>query len=263
MEVPIYQVDAFTDHVFGGNPAAICPLNEWLPDETLQSIAAENNLAETAFFIQQGAGSNEYALRWFTPVVEMPLCGHATLASAHVIFTHLQPQASELRFQSKSGQLLVTREGSLLTLDFPARPAVKTTPPAALVDGLGTQPLEVWKAPYMMAVFPHEDDVRTLRPDMRVLGDLDPVICTAPGSGEIDFVSRFFAPSHGIDEDPVTGSAHCTLVPYWAARLKKSKMRARQISPRVGDLWVELRGDRVSMSGYGVEYLRGTITIPA
>jgi PhzF family phenazine biosynthesis protein len=259
MELPLYQVDAFTDHVFGGNPAAICPLDSWLPNETLQAIAAENNLAETAYFIPKGNG---YALRWFTPVVEMPLCGHATLASAHVIFTHLRPEATELRFESLSGELVVTREGKLLTLDFPARPASKVAPPAALIEGLGTQPLEVQKASYLLAAFANEEEVRSLQPDMRVLGGLDPVICTAPGSGEIDFVSRFFAPSHGIDEDPVTGSAHCTLVPYWSARLKKTSMRARQISKRVGDLWVELRGDRVRMSGYGVEYLRGTITIP-
>jgi PhzF family phenazine biosynthesis protein len=259
MELPLYQVDAFTDHVFGGNPAAICPLEAWLPDETLQSIAAENNLAETAYFIRQGTG---YALRWFTPTVEMPLCGHATLASAYVIFAHMQPDATELRFQTKSGELVVTREGGLLTLDFPARPAAKVAPPASLIEGLGAHPLEVWKAPYLMVVYANEDDVRSLQPDMRILGGLDPVICTAPGSDGVDFVSRFFAPSHGIDEDPVTGSAHCTLVPYWAARLKKNSMRARQISKRVGDLWVELRGDRVRMSGYGVEYLRGTITVP-
>ena len=259
MEIPIYQVDAFTDHVFGGNPAAVCPLDAWLPDETMQAIAAENNLAETAYFIPQGDG---YALRWFTPTVEAPLCGHATLASAHVIFTHFKPEARELRFQTFSGELVVTRDGGLLTLDFPARPGTKTAPPAALIEGLGAHPLEVWSAPYFMAVFAHEDDIRSLQPDMRLLGGLEPVICTAPGSGEIDFVSRFFAPSHGIDEDPVTGSAHCTLVPYWAARLKKTAMRARQISKRVGDLWVELRGDRVRMSGYGVEYLRGTITVP-
>jgi len=259
MDLPLYQVDAFTSHVFGGNPAAICPLESWLPAETMQAIAAENNLAETAFFVSEGEG---FALRWFTPEVEMPLCGHATLGSAHVIFAHLRPEAAEVRFQTKSGELVVTRDGELLTLDFPARPGTKTAPPAALIEGLGAHPLEVWKAPYLMTVFAHEDDVRTLQPDMRVLGGLDPVICTAPGSGEIDFVSRFFAPSHGIDEDPVTGSAHCTLVPYWAARLKKTKMRAKQISKRVGELWVEQRGERVLMSGYGVEYLRGTITIP-
>lgn len=259
MELPLYQVDAFTDHVFGGNPAAVCPLEAWLPDTTMQSIAAENNLAETAYFISQGEG---YALRWFTPSVEVPLCGHATLASAYVIFKHLKPEASELRFQTKSGELVVTRDGELLTLDFPARPGSKIPPPATLIEGLGTHPLEVWKAPYLMAIFASEDDVRHLQPDMRVLGGLDPVICTAPGSDGIDFVSRFFAPSHGIDEDPVTGSAHCTLVPYWSGRLKKNTMRARQISKRVGDLSVELRGERVRISGYGVEYLRGTITIP-
>ena len=259
MDLPLYQVDAFTDRLFGGNPAAICPLDNWLPDEIMQSIAAENNLAETAFFIPQGGG---YALRWFTPTVEMPLCGHATLASAHTIFKYMKPEAQELRFKTKSGELVVSRERELLTLDFPALPPAKIPTPGPLIEGLGTQPLEILKASYLLAVFAHEDDVRSLQPDMRILGGLDPVICTAPGSGEIDFVSRFFAPSHGIDEDPVTGSAHCTLVPYWSGRLKKSSLRARQISRRVGDLWVELRGERVRMSGYAVEYLRGTITIP-
>src|SRR5262249_27758692 len=159
-------VDAFTDHVFGGNPAAICPLDAWLPDETLQSIAAENNLAETAYFIRQGSG---YALRWFTPTVEMPLCGHATLASAYVIFAHMQPESTELRFQTLSGELVVTREGGLLTLDFPARPATKIAPPATLIEGLGAHPLEVWKAPYLMVVYANEGDVRSLQPDMRIL----------------------------------------------------------------------------------------------
>lgn len=259
MELPIYQVDAFTDHVFGGNPAAICPLTRWLPDATLQAIAAENNLAETAFFVPEGEG---YRLRWFTPTVEMPLCGHATLASAHVIFHHIDAAASLLRFQTLSGELTVARDGERLVLDFPAWPGVRIAPLAALHEALGAHPLEILKAPYYLAVFPHEDDVRSLQPDMRLLAGLDPVICTAPGSDGIDFVSRFFAPSHGIDEDPVTGSAHCTLVPYWAGRLKKTTFRARQISRRVGDLWLELKGERVLMAGQGVEYLRGTITVP-
>jgi PhzF family phenazine biosynthesis protein len=259
MELPIYQVDAFTDHVFGGNPAAICPLTHWLPDATLQAIAAENNLAETAFFVRQGEG---YHLRWFTPTVEMPLCGHATLASAHVILHHIDPGASLLRFHSLSGELTVARDADKLVLDFPARPGVKIAPLAALHEALGAHPLELYQAPYYLAVFAHADDVRSLQPDFRQLAALQPVICTAPGTDGIDFVSRFFAPSHGIDEDPVTGSAHCTLVPYWASRLKKTTLRAQQISRRVGDLWLELNGDRVLMAGYGVEYLRGTITVP-
>ncbi|MCC7235497.1 MAG: PhzF family phenazine biosynthesis protein [Bryobacterales bacterium] len=259
MELPLYQVDAFTSRVFGGNPAAVCPLRDWLPAETMQAIAAENNLAETAFFVKQEDG---YGLRWFTPVVEMPLCGHATLASAHVIFRHLEPEAAVLLFHTKSGVLAVEREGERLVLDFPALPAARTQPPPMLAEGLGAHALEVWKASYYMAVFASEDEVRGLQPDMRVLCGLDPVICTAPGSEGIDFVSRFFAPSYGIDEDPVTGSAHCTLTPYWAARLKKTALRARQVSRRGGDLWVETRGERVRMAGTGVEYLRGTITIP-
>ncbi|MBN8729442.1 MAG: PhzF family phenazine biosynthesis protein [Acidobacteria bacterium] len=259
MEIPIYQVDAFTDHVFGGNPAAICPLTRWLPDATLQAIAAENNLAETAFFVPE---AECYRLRWFTPTVEMPLCGHATLASAHVILHHLAPAASLLRFQTLSGELTVARDGDKLVLDFPARPGVRIAPLAALHEALGAHPLEILQAPYYLAVFAHEDDVRTLQPDFRLLAALAPVICTAPGSDGIDFVSRFFAPSHGVDEDPVTGSAHCTLVPYWAGRLKKTTFRARQISRRVGELWLELKGDRVLMAGQGVEYLRGTITVP-
>lgn len=259
MELSLYQVDAFTGRVFGGNPAAVCPLREWLPPGTMQAIAAENNLAETAFIVKQEDG---YGLRWFTPVVEMPLCGHATLGAAYVIFRHLEPDARSLRFHTLSGVLTVEREGERLVLDFPALPATRTQPPPTLAEGLGAHALEVWKASYYMAVFASEEEVRGLKPDMRVLGGLDPVICTAPGEAGIDFVSRFFAPAFGIDEDPVTGSAHCTLAPYWAARLKKASLRARQVSPRGGDLWVEPRDGRVRMAGTGVEYLRGTITIP-
>jgi PhzF family phenazine biosynthesis protein len=257
MEIPIYQVDAFTDRVFGGNPAAVCPLTDWLPEATMQAIAAENNLAETAFFVEEGG---RYRLRWFTPTVEVPLCGHATLAAAYVIFRHLAPERAEVRFDSASGELKVTREGERLTLDFPAQPASPAPAPERLSEALGAHPLDVRKARYWMAVFAREEDVAGLRPDMRILGGMEPVICTAPG-GEVDFVSRFFAPSSGIDEDPVTGSAHCTLVPYWARRLGRNSMQARQISARGGKLWVELAGERVRMSGFAAPYLKGVISV--
>jgi len=257
MEIPLYQVDAFTDRVFSGNPAAICPLSSWLPDSTLQSIAAENNLAETAFFVEHDGG---YQLRWFTPTVEVPLCGHATLGSAYVIFRYFKTDAASLTFDSLSGPLIVTRDGELLTLDFPLQPDAPAAAPPRLSEALGAHPLDVRKARYWLAVFSSEADIAGLRPDMGLLREVDPVICTAPGL-ETDFVSRFFAPSRGIDEDPVTGSAHCTLVPYWAQRLNKTRMHARQISSRGGDLWVELAGDRVKMSGHAAPYLKGTIEV--
>lgn len=263
MELPIYQVDAFTSRLFGGNPAAICPLEEWLPDATLQAIAAENNLAETAYFIQRASG--KYDLRWFTPALEIDLCGHATLAAAKVIFDHLETGIEAVAFETRSGELRVKRQGTLLELDFPARRPERMGDHARLAAALGVTPLEVWKSRDHLVVLESAGAVRGLKPDMRKLSeceDVFAVIVTGPGEGEIDFVSRFFAPKAGIDEDPVTGSAHCTLVPYWADRLGKTQLRARQVSARVGDLWCELRdGDRVAMAGDGVEYLRGVIRV--
>lgn len=259
MKIPLYQVDAFAQRPFEGNPAAICPLKEWLPDATMQAIAMENNLAETAYFV----GSNgNYGLRWFTPAVEVDLCGHATLASASVIFGDIEPDATELRFATKSGELVVRRLDGKLAMDFPSRPPGPCTPDASLVAGLGAKPAEILAARDYLCVFDSEDDVRNLRPDMTLLSKIDrfAVIATAKG-GNRDFVSRFFAPAKGVPEDPVTGSAHCTLTPYWAKRLGKSSLLARQISPRGGDVWCQLAGDRVILSGYVVRVIEGTIDI--
>lgn len=259
MKIPIYQVDAFTSRVFHGNPAAVCPLPAWLPDATLQGIALENNLSETAFLVGQGAAPE---IRWMTPTQEVDLCGHATLASAFVIFERLEPGLERVVFSSRSGPLPVARRGELLVLDFPARPPRRIEPPPGLAEALGRPPLEVWAARDLMAVYAGEDEVRGLRPDMERLAAVDAfaVIATAPGR-EADFVSRFFGPRVGVPEDPVTGSAHCTLVPYWAERLDRNALAAQQVSPRGGELTCELRGDRVSIGGRAVLYLEGTIEL--
>jgi PhzF family phenazine biosynthesis protein len=261
MRVPIYQVDAFTSRLFGGNPAAVCPLDRFLEDAVLQAIAAENNLAETAFIVPIEPGN--YHLRWFTPAVEVPLCGHATLAAAYVISHQLDTARGHVRFQTLSGELTVTRDGDLFTLDFPVRPATPSEPRPDLVAALGATPEALFTGAFEMAVFSTEGEIRALQPDMRALKAIPhfALIATAPGD-EVDFVSRFFAPGAGIDEDPVTGSAHCMLAPYWAERLGKSKLTARQISPRGGDLWCETKGDRVLIAGHGVMYLEGTIDVP-
>jgi PhzF family phenazine biosynthesis protein len=256
--IPMYQVDAFAGHVFSGNPAAICPLENWLPDTQMQAIAAENNLAETAFFIRNGAG---YKLRWFTPLVEVELCGHATLASAFVILNDLTPGEPSVSFDTKSGVLTVTREGDLYSLDFPSRPpeACDNVYPG-LVPALGGKPVTVLSARDYLVVYGSEDELRALRPDMSALMKVDrfAVIATAPGR-EADFVSRFFAPAKGVPEDPVTGSAHCTLIPYWSKRLGKQKLHAYQVSPRGGELWCEDRGARVTISGKAVRFFEGAI----
>jgi PhzF family phenazine biosynthesis protein len=262
MRLPMFQVDAFAAAPFEGNPAAICPLQSWLDDARMQAIAAENNLAETAFFVREGDG---YRLRWFTPTVEVDLCGHATLASASVVFDRLEPGATAVRFSTRSGLLTVTRDGDRLVLDFPALPAKRETAPADLRAGLGRPFAESWKASNWMAVFERAADVRALAPDMTALARLAPaaVIATAPAdpADGCDFVSRFFAPAHGIPEDPVTGSAHCTLTPYWAARLGRKQLHARQISKRGGHLWCEDRGARIAIAGRCVLYLEGTISV--
>ena len=263
MKLPIYQVDAFAESVFKGNPAALCPLERWLPDATMQSIAAENNLAETAFFVPRAGAEAEYDLRWFTPEIEMDLCGHATLASAFIVFTVLALAQRAVTFHTRSGPLTVKRDGERLKMDFPSRPPVPCEAPAGLTEALGGAPREVLKSRDLLAVFETEAEVRALKPAfdrIRALG-VHAVIVTAPGSGEVDFVSRFFAPSVGVPEDPVTGSAHCTLIPYWAKRLGKPTLHARQVSARGGDLWCEDLGERVTMAGRAVKYLEGTIEV--
>lgn len=259
MDIAIYQVDAFASAVFAGNPAAVCPLDEWLPDATLQAIAAENNLSETAFLVKRGA---DYDLRWFTPAHEVDLCGHATLGSAHVIATHLAPGADAMRFHTRSGLLTVTRKGDTFTLDFPALPAKRGPDDADVVAALGAAPVEIWQGMDLMAVFAREAEVRALAPDLARVARLKTrgVIATAPGEA-CDFVSRFFAPQSGIPEDPVTGSAHCLLTPYWAKRLGKARLDARQISRRGGELAVELKGERVLISGRVAPYLEGRIHV--
>ena len=260
MQIPLYQVDAFTSRVFGGNPAAVCPLERFLPDATMQSIGNENNLADTAFIVPNG--DRRFHLRWFTPQVEMDLCGHATLASALVVFTHLQPELQEVAFDSKSGELVVKRgEHGLLSMDFPSRPPEPGASDSRLRQALGGKAGPILVSRDYLVVYQSEEEVRALKPDMNALAGMDRmVIVTSPGR-EADFVSRFFAPGAGVPEDPVTGSAHCTLIPYWAERLGKNKLHALQVSRRGGELWCELKGDRVTMAGYAVEFMRGTIQI--
>jgi|SRR5271165_20093 len=259
MKIPIYQVDAFSNHTFAGNPAAVCPLNQWLPDQTLQAIAAENNLPETAFFVRSG---DHYELRWFTPAVEVDLCGHATLASGWVLFHELHEPGERITFQTKSGSLTVAKRGELLALNFPARPPAPVQAHPGLVEALGGKPEIVLAARDYLVVYPHASDVKTLQPDMVGLSKVDKfaVIVTAPGE-TCDFVSRFFAPAQGIPEDPVTGSAHCTLIPYWAKRLNKDVLHARQLSKRGGELYCQMLGDRVEIAGRSVLFLKGEISL--
>ena len=261
MGIPIFQVDAFTGRLFSGNPAAVCPLESWPDDGLMQAIAAENNLSETAFFVRETDG---YRLRWFTPLIEVDLCGHATLAAAFVILNHLEPGRDDVVFSTRSGELRVSAQGGLLRMDFPALPPVPCDGPADLLTGLGTAPLAVLRSPSKyLAVFATEEDVLDLRPDSEALERLDlmGVIVTAPGRSH-DFVSRMFAPKVGIPEDPVTGSAHSVLTPYWAARLGKTELSARQVSRRGGELLCSLRGDRVDISGHAVLFMRGEIALP-
>jgi len=264
MRLPIYQIDAFAGEVFRGNPAAVVPLEAWLPDATLQAIANENNLAETAFFVREGDG---WRLRWFTPLVEVDLCGHATLASAHLIFTRLRPGAESVRFQTRSGLLTVTREGDLLALDFPAlRPKRETDESVrkAVDSAMGSPALELWRARDLLALLPSAAAVRALKPNLDAVARLDSfaLIVTAPGDEPgVDFVSRFFAPAKGVPEDPATGSAHCMLTPFWAERLGRKQLAAHQISARGGRLACTDRGDRVTIAGQAVLYLEGTIEV--
>ena len=261
MRIPYFQVDAFTDRVFGGNPAGVCFLDHWLPDGVLQKIARENSLSETAFVVRREDG---FELRWMTPSVEVNLCGHATLAPAFVLFQELGFGGETIWFQTKTGALSATRDGAVITLDFPAwRSGSAGSIPAAVAEALGWVPREVRKTRDYLAVFASQNDILAIEPDMARLAQLDclGVICTAPGE-ECDFVSRFFAPGAGIPEDPVTGSAHCTLIPYWSERLQKKTMRARQLSARGGELFCEDRGERVGIGGRCALYSRAHLEVP-
>ena len=259
MELKLYQVDAFTDRPFSGNPAAVVPLDDWLPDATMQAIAMENNLSETAFMVPRENGG--FDLRWFTPLIEVDLCGHATLGTAWVLFNRLGHTAASVTFHTRSGPLTVARDGDRLAMDFPAQPPV----PADIGDvagALGEVPVAVLRAPYALAVLENEGTVRAVQPNLARIATFDfPGLIVTAAGGDCDFVSRFFAPNAGILEDPVTGSAHCILIPYWAGRLGKTNMFARQVSARGGSLWCTLKGDRVSIAGHAAPYLEGTITV--
>jgi PhzF family phenazine biosynthesis protein len=259
MDYPIYQVDAFTRERFHGNPAAVVISDQWLADEVMLAIAAENNLAETAFVVPSGA---RFGIRWFTPTVEIDLCGHATLASAHVLLTHGYARQGPIEFAYGGGTLIVARDGERLVMDFPARAPTRSNAAEEISAALGARPAETYSSNASMAVFAAERDVRALKPDMVKVAKVAGygLIVTAPGD-DCDFVSRFFAPQSGVPEDPVTGSAHCTLIPYWSARLGKTRLHARQVSARGGELWCEAAGDRVKMAGFAASYLVGRISL--
>jgi PhzF family phenazine biosynthesis protein len=261
MKIPFFQVDAFTNKAFGGNPAAICILNSWLDNDVLQKIAAENNLSETAFLVPTSPGN--YELKWFTPTVEIDLCGHATLASAFVLFEYFDQGKTVLKFQTASGELSVTKSEKLLSMDFPARPPIETKPPGILTEALGVEASYVLESRDILAVFEDEDTIQNMTPDFDKLKKVQShfaVIVSAPGEHS-DFVSRFFAPNAGINEDPVTGSAHCTLIPYWAKRLNKNKLHAFQLSTRKGEVFCEYSADRVIISGHSTLFAKGEIYI--
>ncbi|MDG6774599.1 PhzF family phenazine biosynthesis protein [Thiomicrorhabdus sp. ZW0627] len=259
MKLPIYQIDAFAEKAFEGNPAAVCPLKEWLPDSVMQSIAEENNLSETAFFVKTQQG---FDIRWFTPVAEVDLCGHATLASAYVIFNILEHKEEEIVFNSKSGELKVSRDEELLVMDFPSQEPVECEVPEAIKQAFNSQPIECLKSDDYIVVFGSEDEVSSAKPDIQKLNmlDLRGVIITST-SDRFDFVSRFFAPKYGISEDPVTGSAYTQLVPYWSAVLGRNKHHVKQLSKRGGELFCELAGNRVFIAGKAVQYMAGEIEI--
>lgn len=260
MKLTIYQVDAFAKEIFKGNPAAICPLDEWLETNLMQKIALENNLSETAFFVKK---EDHYEIRWFTPGSEIDLCGHATVASAYVIFEVLKLEENFIRFHShKSGELSVEKNGDVLTLDFPSRPVSPAEAPAGLIEAIGKAPKEIFKARDYFLVYENEREILDINPDFTALLKVNAhgFIVTAKGDSS-DFVSRFFAPEVGVFEDPVTGSAHCNLIPYWAEKLGKNELFGRQVSARGGELFCELRGDRVKIGGNAVLYLEGEIYV--
>lgn len=260
MEIPIYQVDAFTDKVFGGNPAAVCPLKEWIDIDLMQKIALENNLSETAFFVPK---DDYFEIRWFTPKVEINLAGHPTLATAWVIFNELNYQKKAIRFVSPlSGELLIERKDDLICMNFPAYKPILVTTDKLLSKALGKEPLEVLKARDLLVIYKNQSDIEKITPDFGLLAKLDTfgIIISAPGKNA-DFVSRFFAPRAGINEDPVTGSAHTILIPYWAEKLNKTKLNAIQLSERIGKLQCEYLGDRVEISGNAKLFMKGKIFI--
>ena len=259
--IKIYKVDAFTNKLFSGNPAAVCPLDDWLPDEVMQSIALENNLSETAFFIQK---KDKYFIRWFTPEVEIGLCGHATLATAHVIFTEMDFKGNNIEFCTKTGDVLkVIRNKNILSMNFPSyEPKITNQNLEEIFTALGVCPTFFLCHNYGFAVFKNEEDIIKITPNFNTLGNLpyDGIIATAPGEN-IDFVSRFFAPKFGINEDPVTGGAHCELIPYWSKRLNKKDMIARQLSKRGGELYCSYLGDRVIIGGKAITYMQGELLL--
>jgi PhzF family phenazine biosynthesis protein len=259
MEISIYQIDAFASRLFEGNPAAVCPLDKWLPDEIMQAIAAENNLSETAFFTPRGDG---FHIRWFTPVSEVDLCGHATLAAAYVLFNILSYKKDRIEFDSRSGILAVAKDNGSLTMDFPSQPPVSCDIPMEIVRAFHASPVECLKSEDLIVVFERETDIESADPDFELLKKLDlrGVVITAESS-RYDFVARFFAPKYGIPEDPVTGSAYTQLAPYWASRTGLKKFRVKQMSPRGGELTCEIAGDRVFISGKAIKYLEGKIRI--
>ncbi len=259
MELRIYQVDAFAENVFEGNPAAVCPLDSWLPDEVLQKIAEENNLSETAFFV---AENNAFSLRWFTPENEVDLCGHATLATAHVLFTKLDFMGQKIEFQTRSGELVVEKVGARYRMNFPASMPTPVAVPSALVDGLGVTPKQVLSAFDYVVVLQSEAELRSVKPDFAKLSQLDlrGVVITAPGDN-VDFVSRCFFPKLKVDEDPVTGSAHCELAPFWSEQLTKTTLVGLQLSKRTGRVECQVEGERVILTGRAADYLQGTIFV--
>ncbi len=259
--IPYFEVFAFTNRMFAGNPAGVCLLREFLPNEQLQAIATQNDLPETAFLVDR---REYFDLRWMTPAVEVDLCGHATLAAAHVLFQHLGYAGKNVRFQTQSGELVVEPNAGRLVLDFPSRPATEGGDLAAVAASLGAKPEEVLRGRDYFAIFSSREEVAAIKPDFEAVARLDAqgVVVTAPGD-DCDFVSRYFAPAAGIPEDPVTGSTHCTLIPYWSERLGKRELFARQISPRGGELFCEDRGARVGIGGEAVTYVEGRIHLPA
>ncbi|MGK2862591.1 MAG: PhzF family phenazine biosynthesis protein [Chitinophagaceae bacterium] len=264
MKLKLYQVDAFTDKLFGGNPAAVIPLKKWIQEDLMQLLAMENNLAETVFFVPSKRKDADYDIRWFTPVLEINLCGHATLASAFVIFNILKEKKKLVRFFSKSGLLSVKKKKDNLLMDFPSwKPEMITEYPVGLKEAIGVKEIvAVYKNRDLVVELMHEEDVANAQPDFTTLKKMgEKIIITAPGKS-VDFVSRFFAPVAGIDEDPVTGSAHSQLIPFWSEKLGKTIMQAKQISQRGGDIYCELMGERVIMGGNCVFYMKGEIDLP-
>lgn len=259
MKIPIYQVDAFSQKTFGGNPAAVCPLDTWIADDLMQAIAMENQLSETAFFVKDGEA---FHLRWFTPAFEIDLCGHATLASAHVLYQHLGHQGS-IDFQTRSGVLQVEQKGDRYFMKLPSRPPKRVAGPTNIKEAMGIEPIEVFSSRDYLFVYEKEEQIRNMAPNFDLINKWEEVVgvtVTAPGE-KADFVSRFFAPRAGINEDPVTGSAHCNLVPYWAGKLGRSELYAEQISPRLGKLICRDEGDRISLGGNAITFLQGEIDL--